>query len=130
MKTVLSLAAAAAAALSLSACATTLRTDLPYAADATEFTGWLRVSGEEFALYATEQQLRRPFARPCVSGAASLDEMRRAGDLDGERVRITGRTAAWSSDLPGHRLVHERATLRNVCSGAFVILADDIVAIP
>ncbi|HEV7353875.1 MAG TPA: hypothetical protein VGN74_12185 [Brevundimonas sp.] len=129
MKTVLSLAAAAAAVLSLSACATTPRTDLPYAADATEFTGWLKLSGEEFELYAREEQVLRPFARPCVSGAASLDEMRALGDLAGARVRITGRTAAWSSDLPGNRLVHERATIRNTCGGAFVILADDIEAI-
>jgi len=113
-------------ALALSACATTSQ-PMSYSADDTAFTGWVRFTDEEFQLYADENQVLQPLARPCVSGAASRDEMRQAvRDLGGQKVMITGRTAAWSSGLPGNRIEHEGSAIRNECGGAFVILADDI----
>ncbi|WP_183251648.1 hypothetical protein [Brevundimonas basaltis] len=112
--------------LALSACATA-STPMTYAAADTAFTGWVKFSNEEFQLYADEDQVLQPFARPCVSGAASRDEMRQAvQDLAGRKVTITGRTAAWSAGLPGNRIAHEGSVIRNDCGGAFVILADDI----
>ena len=98
-----------------------------YSAADTSFTGWVRFSGEEFQLYADRDQVLQPFARPCVSGAASKPEMAQAvRDLGGQKVTITGRTAAWSSGLPGNRISHEGSAIRNACGGDFVILADDI----
>jgi hypothetical protein len=124
MKTILALAAA----LALTACATSGPSSNTYvhAAGDTAFTGWVRFSNGEFQLYGDEDQVRRPFSRPCVSGAASRGEMQQAmGDLSGQKVRITGRTAAWTGASNG-RIEHERSDIRNDCGGAFVILADDI----
>ncbi|HEY0600031.1 hypothetical protein [Brevundimonas sp.] len=113
-------------ALALTACATGPATP-QYSATDTAFTGWMRFGGEEFQLYADQDQVLQPFSRPCVSGAASRDEMRQAvRDLGGQKVTVTGRTAAWSAGLPGNRIEHEGSAIRNECGGAFVILADDI----
>lgn len=124
MKAILTLTAA----LALTACAAGPSSNTyVHAAGDTSFTGWLRFTGEEFQLYGDEDQVLQPFARPCVSGAASRDEMRQARqDLNGAKVRITGRTVAWSDDAPGDRITHEGSNIRNECNGAFVILADDI----
>ena len=113
-------------ALALTACA--IGPAMPqYSAADTSFTGWVRFSGEEFQLYADRDQVLQPFARPCVSGAASKPEMEQAvRDLGGQKVTITGRTAAWSTGLPGNRSSHEGSAIRNACGGEFVILADDI----
>jgi hypothetical protein len=117
-----------AAALALTGCTTTgpSSNTYSYAAGDTAFTGWVRFSNGEFQLYGDEDQVLQPFSRPCVSGAASRGEMEQAmGDLRGQKVRITGRTAAWSQAVNG-RIEHERSDIRNDCGGAFVILADDI----
>jgi len=113
-------------ALALTACATAQPPVTWSAADAS-FTGWVRFTGEEFQLYADQDQVLQPFSRPCVSGAASRDGMRQAvRDLGGQKVTVTGRTAAWSAGLPGNRIEHQGSTIRNECGGDFVILADDI----
>lgn len=113
-------------ALALSACATAPQPAAWTAGD-TRFTGWVRFTEEEFQLYADRDQVLQPFSRPCVSGAASRDEMRQAvRDLGGQKVTVTGRTAAWSAGLPGNRIEHAGSVIRNACGGAFVILADDI----
>lgn len=116
-----------AAALALSACASGPSSNsYVHAAGDTAFTGWVRFSNGEFQLYGDEDQVLQPFSRPCVSGAASRDEMRQAiGDLGGQKVRITGWTAPWSGAVNG-RIEHARSDIRNDCGGAFVILADDI----
>ena len=93
---------------------------------ATEFTGWVRFSNDEFQLYGDEDQVLQPFSRPCVSGAASRDEMREARlDLNNAKVRITGTTRPWSEAANG-RIAHQGSDIRNDCGGAFVIVADDI----
>lgn len=124
----LRIAISLAAALALTGCANGPSSNTyVHAATDTSFTGWVKFSGEEFQLYGDEDQVLQPFARPCVSGAASRDEMRQAViDLSGHKVTITGRTTTWSADLPGHRITHEGSNIRNDCGGAFVILADDI----
>ncbi len=119
---------AAAAALALSACAADgpASNTYSYAAADTSFTGWVRFSNGEFQLYGDEDQVLQPFSRPCVSGAASRDEMRQAvQDLGGQKVRITGRTTPWSMASSG-RIEHAGSVIRNDCGGPFVILADDI----
>jgi hypothetical protein len=119
---------AAAAALALTACASANPSSnkYSYAASDTAFTGWARFSNGEFQLYGVEDQVLQPFSRPCVSGAASRDEMAQAmGDLRGQKVRITGRTVAWTEAVNG-RIEHARSDIRNDCGGPFVILADDI----
>ncbi|HST90581.1 MAG TPA: hypothetical protein VLJ13_00110 [Brevundimonas sp.] len=117
-----------AAALALSACASTgpSSNTYSYAATDTAFTGWVRFSNGGFQLYGDEDQVLQPFSRPCVSGAASRDEMRQAvQDLGGQKVRITGRTVPWRTASNG-RIEHEGSDIRNDCGGPFVILADDI----
>ena len=115
------------AALALTACAAgPSRNTYVHAASDTSFTGWVRFSNEEFQLYGDRDQVLQPFSRPCVSGAASRDEMRQAvGDLNGAKVTITGRTVAWSQAANG-RIEHAGSVIRNDCGGGFVILADDI----
>jgi hypothetical protein len=121
----------AASVLALSACASGLQaTPEAYAASDTVFEGWLRFSGEEFQLNARQDQVLQPLGRPCLSGALPRDLQRQARlDLDGQRVRITGRTQVWSDDLPGRRIDHQGSNIRNECGAAFVILADRIVPI-
>lgn len=121
----------AASALALSACASSLpATPEAYAASDTVFEGWLRFSGEEFQLNARQDQVLQPFARPCVSGALPRDlQWQAQRDLNGQRVRITGRTQAWSDDLPGRRIDQQGSNIRNECGAAFVILADRIIPI-
>lgn len=115
------------AALALAACASAGPAAPRYDPAATSFVGWVKFSNDEFQLYADHDQVLQPFSRPCVSGAASRDKMRQAvRDLSGQKVVITGRTAAWTDGLPGNRIEHEGSTIRNDCGGSFVILADDI----
>ena len=122
---------ATASALALAACASTFEaTPDAYAASDTVVEGWLRFSGEEFQLNARQDQVLQPLARPCLSGALPRDQQRQARqDLNGQRVRITGRTLAWSDDLPGRRIDQQGSNIRNECGAVFVILADRIVPI-
>lgn len=115
------------AALTLTACATGPSSNSYFhAADDTSFTGWVRFSNEEFQIYGDEDQVLQPFSRPCVSGAASRDEMRQARqDLNNAKVTIIGRTAPWTGASNG-RVEHAGSVIRNDCGGGFVILADDI----
>lgn len=126
MKVVMNLTAAAFLAVAVAAPSQAQDRRVAYSAGDTSFVGWMVFNGEEFELYPDQDQVRQPFSRPCVSGAASRNLMRQAHDLVGRKVRITGETAAWSDDLPGHRLTHRGSNIRNECSGDFVILADSI----
>lgn len=115
------------ALLALAACATGPSSQTyVHAATDTSFTGWVRFANGEFQLYGDQDQVLHPFARPCVSGAASRDEMRQAvQDLNNAKVRVTGRTAPWSQ-AQAARIAHAGSDIRNDCGGDFVILADDI----
>ena len=91
----------------------------------TTAVGWLRFSDGEFQLYDREVQVLQPFSRPCVSGVASRDLMRQAGDLAGQKVTITGATVAWDQ-AENHRIEFRGSDVRNVCGGETVLLADNI----
>lgn len=122
MSLILSLAATLAAASP----PTVDRVYGPYTADQTEFIGWVRFSNGEFQLYGDEDDIRRPIARGCVSGAASRDEMRQAvGDLRGQKVRIIGHTVSWA-EASNYRIEHRGSKIRNDCHQEFVVVADDI----
>lgn len=98
---------------------------------ASQWEGWVRFSGEEFQLYPRQVDVRRPFSRPCVSGALPRDLQRQAvQDLSGQRVRITGRAIAWQEDQPGFRYDQQGSNITNTCGGEAIILADRMVAIP
>ena len=95
----------------------------PQATDPT-FTGWVRFSHGEFQLYADQDQVLQPFARPCVSGVLPRGPQRQAVlDLGGAKVQITGTTRAWSKDLPGNRIRYGDSVIRNDCGGDLVIEA-------
>jgi hypothetical protein len=118
----------AAAVLATAPAAAQNRGETGFSPDQTEFIGWVRFGNGEFQLYADQVQVLQPFSRPCVSGAASRDLMRQAvRDLGGQKVRITGQTAPWPADPPGHhRIAHAGSDIRNDCGGTFVVLADQI----
>lgn len=118
---------ALAATLTLAACATAPSPNIyVHGASDIAFTGWVRFENEEFQLYGNENQVRLPFSRPCVSGAASRDVMQLARtDLNNAKVTITGTTRPWSAATSG-RIPHRGSFIRNDCGGAFVVLADDI----
>ena len=123
------LAALFTAAALLGGCATmpdTVAVDPAFDPAATEFTGWVRVSGGEFQLYAEQRQLREPFSRPCASGALPRNAQRAAQDLSGSQVTFTGRAAPWSDRDGVQTLMHEGSRISNQCRGAFVIKADSV----
>lgn len=119
----------------LSALVLSLGTAVPALAQpdplATTFEGYVRFVGEEFQLIEDRNQAATGRPRPCVSGALPRDLQRQAaGDIGRQRVRITGTTRVWSSDLPGRRYTHQGSNIRNECGADHVILATDIDAIP
>ena len=91
----------------------------------TTVMGWIRFSEGEFQLYEREVQVLQPFARPCLSGVASRDLMRQAGDLAGQKVTITGLTVAWEQ-AGNSRIEFRGSDVRNACGGETVLLADSI----
>ena len=121
------IALALISALALTACAAGPSSNTyVHAAGDTAFTGWVRFENGEFQLYGDEDQVLQPFARPCVSGVASLNGMRQARlDLNNAKVTITGRTVVWSQ-AANSRIEHAGSVIRNDCGGGFVILADSI----
>ena len=119
-----------ALALSLAATAATAASAGPEP-ETTTFEGYVRFVGEEFQLIERQNQYVSGRQRPCVSGALPRDLQRRsAGDIAGQKVRITGTTMVWSGDLPGDRYTWQGSNIRNECGGSAVILATDIDPIP
>ncbi|MFN4092101.1 MAG: hypothetical protein ACK4FG_04315 [Brevundimonas sp.] len=117
----------ALSALALSACAGGVP---PRAFDtaATEWTGWVKFTGEEFELYADEDQVLQPFSRPCLSGALPRDLQRQAaGDLSGQEVRVTGTVAPWAAST--RTLDRAGSTITNTCGGSVVVLAETMAPI-
>jgi hypothetical protein len=119
-----------AGALTLSACATSGPNTAPppvgFDASASQFTGWVRVTGEEFQLFAEQRDLRNPAARSCVSGALPRNPQRASGDLNGSQVRFTGRTLAWAERNQGQTHDWQGSTITNGCRKDVVILADRV----
>jgi len=125
MKTILPLLAA----LTLSACASAGPGTAPppagFDASASQFAGWVVVTGEEFRLYQTENEMRsRSFQ--CVSGALPRDLQRSSPDISGQRVRFSGHTMAWSAHGSGPLYDWRGSKIENLCHRDVVILADGV----
>ena len=129
MKTMIA-AALSLSALVLSACATSGTNVAPPPSwvdvSATEFTGWVRVRGEEFQLYETEPRLLAGGATPCISGALPLDLQRASGDISGQKVKFFGRTRAWSERGESQRIDLQGSDVSNLCRRDVVIQADRV----
>ena len=126
MRTVLILAGT----LALTACATgdatTASPPAGFDASASEFTGWVRVTGEEFQLVSAQRDLSNPAARSCVSGALPRNAQRASGDLSGSQVRFTGRTLAWAERNQAQTHDWQGSNITNGCRKDVVILADRV----
>ncbi len=127
MKTLVALAVAA---LTLVACATTATNTAPppagFDASASEFTGWVRVTGGEFQLFGEQRDLRTPGSRACVSGALPRNPQRASGDISGSQVRFTGRTLAWADRNQAQSHDWQGSNIVNGCRKDVVILADRV----
>jgi len=118
-----------AGALTLAACASTPNTAPPPAgfdASASQFTGWVRVTGEEFQLFGEQRDLRNPGSRACVSGALPRNLQRASGDINGSQVRFTGRTLAWAARNQAQTHDWQGSNIVNGCRKDVVILADRV----
>ena len=90
------------------------------------FEGWVRVTGEEFQLFAEQRDLRTPGARACVSGALPRNLQRASGDISGSQVRFFGRTLAWSARNQPQTHDWQGSSITNACRKDVVILADRV----
>lgn len=119
-----------AGALALSACGTMGGETAPPPAgldlSGGAFTGWARVTGEEFQLFAEQRDLRNPGSRACVSGALPRNAQRAAGDISGSQVRFFGRTMAWSERNQAQTHDWQGSSITNGCRKDVVILADRV----
>jgi hypothetical protein len=116
-------------ALALTACATGPNTAPPPAgfdASAGQFTGWVRVTGEEVQLVAEQRDLRNPGSRACVSGALPRNAQRASGDINGSQVRFTGRTLAWAARNQAQTHDWQGSNIINGCRKDVIILADRV----
>lgn len=119
-----------AGALALSACGTMGGNTGPAPArldlSGGTFTGWVRVTGEEFQLFAEQRDLRNPGSRACVSGALPRNAQRAAGDISGSQVRFFGRTMAWSERNQAQTHDWQGSSITNGCRKDVVILAERV----
>lgn len=119
-----------AGALALTACASDGANTAPppagFDASAGLFTGWVRVTGEEFQLFAEQRDLRTAGSRACVSGALPRNAQRASGDISGSQVRFTGRTMAWAERNHGQSHDWQGSNIINGCRKDVVILADRV----
>ena len=131
MKTV-AIATLFVAGLGLAACAATGANTGPAPsfvdASAGQFSGWVRVTGEEFRLYERETDLATP-SQSCVSGALPRNAQRASGDIDGQHVRFIGRAAAWSEHGDGPTWNWQGSRIENACRKDVIILADRVEVI-
>lgn len=114
-----------AAALLIAGCTTLpdTRSVSGFDAQATNFTGWVRVTGGEFQLVAEQRQLRDRMMRPCISGALPRNAQDAAGDLNGSRVEMIGRAVAWEDRDGRQTLSHLGSLITNGCRSDYVIAA-------
>lgn len=127
MKTALFAVPVLAAAL-IAGCATAQSkpVDTTFDPAASTFTGWVRVSGGEFQIYAQQRQLSEPFARPCVSGALPRNAQDAAADLSGTQVTFTGKAVPWSDRGTSELMLFEGSRIQNVCKSDYVIQAQSV----
>ena len=127
------LIAPAALILALGACASMPGNVAPppagFDVSATQFEGWARVQNGEIRLYREQRDLSRNLPTDCVSGALPRDLQRVAGDLNGLKIRLTGRTAAWADRDGGQTYNWQGSRIVNDCRRDVVILADRVEAL-
>ena len=120
----------AALLLGLAACASTGPATVPppagFDASASQFDGWARVEDGEIRLYREERDLSHGFSTDCVSAALPRNAQRAAADLDGSKIRLFGRTAAWADRDGAQTLTWQGSHLVNNCRRDLVILADRV----
>ena len=130
MKTIAVMGCGLSLALVLGACASTPGNVAPppsgFDAAAAEFTGWVRIRGEEFQLYADEMTMRAGPASPCVSGALPRNLQRASGDIDGMKVRFNGRTRPWAERGDSALFNLQGSDVSNLCRRDVVIQADRV----
>ena len=95
-------------------------------ASASQFEGWVRVTGEEFQLFPEQRDLRTAGSRSCVSGALPRNLQRASGDINGSQVRFTGRTVAWAERNQAQTHDWQGSNITNGCRKDVVILADRV----
>jgi hypothetical protein len=88
------------------------------------FTGWVKIENGEIQLYETQQQLARPFARPCTSVVLPLTFQRTAGDLNRMQVQFSGHAVPWSERQTPQVMTFKGSRVANECRGETVIQAD------
>ena len=132
MKT-LTLTLAAAGGLALGACAMgpAITATPPAGLDVSggQFEGWVRVTGEEFQLFAEQRDLRTPGSRACVSGALPRNLQRASGDISGSQVRFFGQALAWAGRNQAESHDWQGSNIVNGCRKDVVILADRVEVI-
>ena len=105
--------------LALTACASDGSNTAPppagFDASASQFTGWARVTGEEFQLFAEQRDLR-----------TARNAQRAAGDISGSQVRFTGRTMAWAERNQGQSHDWQGSNITNGCRKDVIIMADRV----
>jgi len=119
----------AAGTLALAACASgtgTAPAPAGFDASARQFTGWLRVTGEEFQLFSEQRDLGNPAPQTCVSGALPRNAQQASGDMSGSQVRLTGRALAWAERNQAQTHDWQGSNIINGCRRDVVILADRV----
>ncbi|MDQ8028481.1 MAG: hypothetical protein REJ23_07120 [Brevundimonas sp.] len=125
----LALIAPLALTLTLSACASgagVLPAPEGFDASAGQFEGWARVEAGEIRLYREQSDLSRGFSTNCLSAALPRNAQDSAGEVNGSRVRLHGRTAPWASRDGAETYGWQGSLIVNNCRREVVILADRI----
>lgn len=133
MRNPLILTGVLAGVAALCACASTGGTVAPapswFDASAGQFEGWARVANGEIRIYDQQRDLRQAGPQPCVSAALPRNQQRAAGDLNGLKIRLTGRALAWSERNGAQTHDWQGSNIINECRRDVVILADSVEAL-
>lgn len=130
MRAIFTPAGALAGVLALTACGTMGGPTAPppagFDASATQFTGWVQVTGDEFRLFPEQRDLRNAGSNTCVSGALPRNAQRASADISGSQVRFHGRTLPWSQKNQAETHEWQGSNIINTCRRDVVILADRV----
>lgn len=133
MRNPLILTGVVAGALTLAACASAGGSVAPapswFDASAGQFEGWARVANGEIRIHEQQRDLRQAGPQPCISAALPRNLQRAATDLNGLKIRLTGRTLAWSERNGDQTHDWQGSNIVNECRRDVVILADSVEAL-